>query len=67
MMYLREVYTRFTTVYPDSEIGFTTFTKLRPKNLLLLKDQPMDQCKCSLHENFYLKLEAFRISFDAMF
>ena len=67
MMYLCEVCVMFETVYPDSEIDFTTFTKLRPKNVLLLKSQPMDQCKCSLHENFHLKLEAFRISFDAMF
>ena len=67
MMYLCEVCVMFETVYPDSEIGFTMFTKLRPKNVLLLKNQPMDQCKCSLHENFCLKLEAFRISLDATF
>ena len=45
MMYLCEVYVMFETVYPDSEKGFTMFTKLRPKNVLLLKSQPMDQCK----------------------
>ena len=67
MMYLHEVYAMFKTVYPDCEIGFTMFTVLRPNNILLLKNQPMDQGKCSLHENFHLKLEACRISFDAIF
>ena len=32
--------------------------------MYFLKNQPMDQCKCSLHENFRLKLEALRISLD---
>ena len=43
------------------------FTKLRPKNVLLLKYQHMDQCKCLLYENFQLKLDTFRNSFDAIF
>ena len=66
-MYLCEVYVMFKTIYPGSEIGFTVFTKLRPKNALLLKNQPMDLCKCSLHENSHLKLEARRITFDTTF
>ena len=49
--------------YPDKEIGFTMFIKLRPKNVPLLKNKPIDQCKCSLYENFCFKLEAPRISF----
>ena len=57
----------FKIVYPGKEIGFTMFTKLKPKNVLLLKNQPMDPCKCSLHENSHLKLEALRIIFDATF
>ena len=60
-MYLCDMYAMFKTVYPDSEIGFTMFTKLRPKN------QPMYQCKSSLHENLRLTLEALRIGFDAIF
>ena len=66
-MYFREVYAMFKIVYTDSEIGFTMFTKLKQKNILLSKNQPMDQCKCYLHENFRLKLEALRISFYATF
>ena len=33
-MYLHEVFAIFKSVYPDSEIGFTMFTKLRTKNVL---------------------------------
>ena len=39
-MYLCDVYAMFKTVYPDSEIGFTMFTKLRPKNLYTAFKEP---------------------------
>ena len=64
-MYLHEIYGMFKTLYPDSEIGFTMFTKFRPNNVLLLKNQSKDQCKLYLPENFPLKLEVLRITFDA--
>ena len=35
LMYLPEVYPMFKIVYPDIEIGFTMFFKLRPKNAVL--------------------------------
>ena len=66
-MYLHEVYVMFKTLYPDSEIGFTMFTNLRPNNVLLLKNQSMDQCNCLVPENFPLKLESLRISFGITF
>ena len=66
-MCLCELYAMFKTVYPESEISVAMFTTLRSKNVLLLENQPMDQCKSPLHENFLLKLEALRICFDATF
>ncbi|KAK6172966.1 hypothetical protein SNE40_016513 [Patella caerulea] len=40
---------------------------MRPKNVLLLKQQPLDQCKCKLHENFSLKLSSFDINSNNLF
>ena len=37
---------------------------MRPKNVLLLKNQPLDQCKCSIHENSYLLLNALGVNID---
>ena len=48
----------------DCEIGFSLFPSVRPKNALLLKNQPLDQCKCSVHENSYLFLNALGINID---
>ena len=44
----------------DCEIGFSLFTSLRPKNVLLLKNQ----CECSVHENSYLLLNALGVNID---
>ena len=44
-----------------------TFTKLRPKNALLLRDTPEDTCKCQTHENLFLKLKAMGHSYDNSF
>ena len=41
-MHLCEVRDMFKTVYPDKEMGFTMFTKMRPRNALLVNNQPMD-------------------------
>ena len=53
-MYLREVFAMFKGENKDCEIGFSLFASLRRKNVLLLKNQPLDQCKCLEHENSYL-------------
>ena len=53
-MYLREVFAMFKGESKDCESRFSLFASLRPKNVLLLKNQPLDQCKCSVHENSYL-------------
>ena len=44
---------------------FSAFCELRPKNILLLEDTPVDQCKCKLHENFRLLLKALCIRYNS--
>ena len=57
----------FKKAHPEVVIGFTKFTTLRPVNVLILKDQPADQCKCKLHENFRLMLLAVKINYENSF
>ena len=63
-MYIKEAYSVFKSKYPKCVIGYSTFAKLRPKNVFLLKDTPTDQCKCRTHENFILKVEAIGLKYD---
>lgn len=62
-MYLREAWSVFKES-SGKEISFSAFAKLRPQNIKLLEDTPREQCKCSVHENFILKLEALGIKYN---
>ena len=62
-LYIKELHTLFNSAYPNNPVGLAKFASLRPPNVLLLKDQPRDQCKCRLHENFVLKLKALHINY----
>lgn len=63
-MFLKEAYILFKQDNPEIEIGFSTFCKLRPKNVLLMHQTPSDQCKCLTCENFFLKLRALNIDYQ---
>ena len=53
IMFLKEVYELFKQSYPDITVGFSKFASLMPANVLLLKDQHSDMCKCEIHENSF--------------
>ena len=55
-MYIHQVYAVFKETRQEDEAmcSMSTFTKLRPKNVLLLSDTPEDTCKCQTHENQFL-------------
>lgn len=63
-MFLREAYSIYQSSVADSSVSFSKFGSLCPKNVLLLKDTPKDQCKCKIHENFILMLDATNIKYD---
>ena len=67
IMFLKEVYELFKQSYPDITVGFNKFASLRPVNVLLLKDQHLDICKCEIHENFLLKIKGLGITYDKHF
>ena len=65
-VFIKEAYAIFKEENPSIEISLDSFRKLRPKNVLLLKDTPMDQCKCRLHENFFFMVKALGVSMDKL-
>ena len=67
IMFLKEVYELFKQSYLDITVGFSKFASLRPANVLLLKDQHPDICKCEIHENFLLKIKGLGITYDEHF
>ena len=66
-MFLWESFSVFKARYPEISISFAGFWKLRPKNVLLLKNTQTDQCKCKVHENFIFKLSASKINYHDNF
>ena len=66
IMFLKEVYELFKQSSPDITVGFSKFASLRPANVLLLKDQHPDMCKCEIHENFF-KIKGLGITYDEHF
>lgn len=48
-------------------MGYSTFCKYRPQNVLLLKETPKEQCLCEKHANFQFALDALGITYDESF
>ncbi|XP_071034011.1 uncharacterized protein [Parasteatoda tepidariorum] len=66
-MFLREAFSIFKEENPTFNICFSKFCSLRPKNVLLMKNTPSEQCKCKIHENFTLKLKSLRYEYSNRF
>jgi hypothetical protein len=64
VMFLREAYQLYVSSAGECErVKFSKFCELRPKNVLLMKQTPADQCKCKIHENLFLKLKSLKIPY----
>lgn len=55
---LRQAYTLFRKEYPEVKLGYTLFTRLRPKNVRLISSRFLDTCQCVCCLNVRLKLLA---------
>ena len=60
-MHLKEAHAYFLEENPELKVGFSSFAMLRPANVVLLHNQPLDQCKCKVHENMRYKLQSLGI------
>lgn len=63
--YLKEAYSIFKDENPNYTISFSTFCKLQPENVFLMRQTPEDQCKCMTCENFFVQLKALKIPYDS--
>jgi hypothetical protein len=55
-MTVREAYEQFKLAYPNEKLGSTSFSLLRPKNVLPMCDIPQSVCLCKYHTNVDLLL-----------
>lgn len=60
LMTLTEAHLEFTKMFPDRPISFSKFAKLRPTNIVLMKDTPPNSCCCIYCENMKLLYEAIK-------
>ena len=65
-MYLKEAHALYleSCESDNDRCSFSSFCSFRPQNVLLLGDSPKHQCKCEIHENLLLKLEAMGILYE---
>ena len=65
-MYLKEAYALYleSCEKDDDKCSSSTFCNFHPKNVLLLDESPKQQCKCQIHENLFIKLEAMGIYYE---
>ena len=66
-MYLKEAQTLYLESGENEgdKWSLSAFCNLHWKNVLLLGDSLKEQCKCQVHENFFLKLEATGCSYGS--
>ena len=65
-MYLKEAYALYleSCEKDEDKCSSSTFCNFHPKNVLLLDESPKQQCKCQIHENLFIKLEAMGIYYE---
>lgn len=55
---LKEVYQKYTDIYPAADLSFMTFCRLRPKNIRCSSTKDFMSCLCEQCLNVKLKVEA---------
>lgn len=58
--YLRNLFQKFKAEYPDIQVSFATFCRLRPRHILLAKYISRNACQCLRHQNMAFKVQALR-------
>lgn len=60
LMTLAEAHLEFKKMFPERSISFSKFAKLRPRNIVLMKDTPPNSCCCIYCENMKLLFDAIK-------
>ena len=58
--YLHNLYSKFRLENPETKISRSTFSKMRPKYILLVNFCNRNTCLCSRHQNIALKIKAIQ-------
>lgn len=59
---LRELYASYKQLHPNDKVGFSTFCKLRPENIILPgANGTHSVCVCTKHENIKMMLDAINV------
>ena len=57
---LQEAYAEFRRRYPEMKIGYTSFKKMKPKNVRKVSETSRKTCLCTPCSNVALKIEAMK-------
>ncbi len=58
--YLSNLHVKFLAEHPDWKLSFTSFTRMRPRNVLPARFISRNACQCLKHQNMALKFKALR-------
>jgi hypothetical protein len=58
--YLKNLHDKFSAENHNIQVSLTTFSRLRPKNILLTSFISRNTCQCLHHQNMALKVKAMR-------
>jgi len=56
---VKQVYTDYKNEHPNDSVSFSTYCRLRPKNVKTQKHRSLIHCVCEYCKNVNLKLKAF--------
>jgi len=60
MTTLLEAHQLFVKMFPDRQISYSKFKKLRPKNIVIMSKAPLNSCCCVYCENMKLNFDAVK-------
>ena len=58
--YIKNLHCKYTSEYPETKMSLSTFTRLRPTNVLLASFISRNTCQCLHHQNMALKIQSLR-------
>ena len=57
-MSIKETYASFKEEYPNVKLGLSKFAELRPHDVKLSSETPVNVCQCTYHQNVIMAVDA---------
>ncbi|WAR19996.1 hypothetical protein MAR_001834 [Mya arenaria] len=58
--YLKNLHDKYNAEYPENTMSLSTFSRLRPTNVLIASFISRNTCQCIHHQNMALKVQSLR-------